>query len=99
MTAPRIISPKEIRELLFHVTPGTSTIHLTPETIIDLAHTAAVLGDIVDAVKKLAEPYLGQADSYQHYAIQIGDQVHLAVMLDDLRKALSSLPQEGQTHE
>lgn len=40
-------------------------------------------------VQWLTEPYLGQAEGYQHYAVALTDGVHLAVLVDDLRAALA----------
>ena len=71
----------------------------------DLARTAAVLGEEVaqlraelaverakvQRVEWLAGPYLGQPDGYRHYAVVLTDDVHFAVLLEDLRAALAGV--------
>jgi hypothetical protein len=94
MTEPRIVPAEEALAYFNRVVklkPGERTFISNPPHPRDLAYTAAVLGDALAAVRALAEPFLDQPDGYQHYAVQIGDEVHLAVLLEDLRAVLAGV--------
>ena len=90
MTEPRIVPPKEAREVLASIFIQSTARSRRRVTALDrdLAHTAVVLGEQRDAVLALVRPYLGEPDGYQHYAVQLDDGVHLAVLLEDLRRVL-----------
>lgn len=61
-----------------------------------LAQRLATASAKLDRIARLAEPYLDQPAGYQHYAINLTDGVHFAVLVDDLRAALAFEPRTDE---